>query len=47
MECPKCGSELRKTSYRGIEVDRCSSCDGMWLDLHELDQLEDKAFDRD
>ena len=25
---------------RGIEVDHCPSCDGRWLDLHELDKLE-------
>jgi len=33
--------------YRGIEVDQCSNCLGMWLDLEELDQLEDEAMDID
>ena len=47
MQCPKCRNALERTSYRGIEVDRCTSCSGMWLDLQELDQLEDKAFDED
>lgn len=47
MKCPKCNTELEKKSYRGMEVDRCSNCNGMWLDLQELDQLEDKAFDKD
>ncbi|MGD0037023.1 MAG: zf-TFIIB domain-containing protein, partial [Bacteroidota bacterium] len=47
MLCPKCSSELRKELYRGIEVDKCVQCQGMWLDLQELDQLEDEAFDVD
>ncbi len=47
MKCPKCASELRQQTYLGIEVDQCDSCKGMWLDLQELDQLEDKAFDVD
>lgn len=47
MKCPNCSSELRKQIYRGIEVDRCDNCKGIWLDIEELDQLEDKAFDAD
>lgn len=30
-----------------IEVESCPTCRGMWLDAHELDQLEDTAFDDD
>jgi hypothetical protein len=40
MRCPKCGMELRETDYRGIKVDRCSACDGVWLDAGEIDALE-------
>ena len=47
MVCPKCGSKLQKVMYRGLEVAQCSKCQGMWLDLQELDQLEDEAFDID
>lgn len=48
MNCPKCNSNLVKKYYKGmIEVDACPSCRGMWLDSHELDQLEDTAFDDD
>ncbi len=47
MNCPGCGSKLEKKSYRGIEVDRCSGCNGIWLDIYELDDLEDQAFDVD
>jgi Zn-finger nucleic acid-binding protein len=47
MKCPKCSSQLSTKIYRGIEVDQCNSCKGMWLDYDELDQLEDQAFDID
>jgi Zn-finger nucleic acid-binding protein len=38
---------LTVEDYRGIEVDRCPGCGGMWLDYGELDQLEDTVFDKD
>ena len=47
MNCPRCHIELRVKNYRGIEVDRCPTCGGMWLDYGELDQLEDTVFDKD
>lgn len=47
MKCPCCNSELAVENYRGIEVDRCPNCGGMWLDYGELDQLEDKVLDKD
>ncbi len=48
MNCPKCNADLVKKYYKGmIEVDSCPNCRGMWLDSHELDQLEDTAFDID
>jgi len=36
MRCPKCGMELIEIDYRGIKVDRCSECLGIWLDAGEL-----------
>jgi uncharacterized protein len=39
MRCPKCGMELKPISFRGIEVDRCFSCDGTWLDEGELEKV--------
>lgn len=47
MKCPRCNSELAIEDYRGIEVDRCPNCGGLWLDYGELDQLEDAVFDQD
>ena len=47
MKCPRCHAELTVEDYRGIEVDRCHDCGGMWLDYGELDQLEDTVFEKD
>lgn len=40
MKCPRCQVDLIIEHHRGIEVDHCPSCNGRWLDHHELDQLE-------
>lgn len=37
--CPKCGAELIPVPYRGVELDKCSRCQGVWLDFGELDQV--------
>ncbi|MBI5476679.1 MAG: zf-TFIIB domain-containing protein [Ignavibacteriales bacterium] len=39
MRCPKCGMELREINYKGINVDNCVSCDGVWFDAGEIDNL--------
>src|ERR1700716_2407507 len=39
MRCPKCGMELREIGVRGVQVDRCFSCNGTWLDAGELEKL--------
>ena len=47
MKCPRCDSKLSQKIHKGIEVDSCPDCGGMWLDFEELDELEDKVFDND
>lgn len=48
MDCPRCENvQLEVRNLRGIEVDRCQECQGIWLDHHELDQLEDLVLDND
>jgi len=44
--CPKCGAPLVVVHYRGVELDKCSRCQGVWLDCGELDQIlaEEKPF---
>jgi hypothetical protein len=39
MQCPKCGMHLVEIEYRGIKIDRCSDCEGIWLDKGELPAL--------
>lgn len=49
MRCPKCGMELIEIDYKGIKVDKCSECKGLWLDAGELEEvakLEKTALDR-
>ncbi len=38
MKCPNCAhSELEPVlTTQGVEVDRCGSCDGVWLDRGEI-----------
>ncbi|MCH7812143.1 MAG: zf-TFIIB domain-containing protein [Chloroflexi bacterium] len=40
MKCPRDGVELKIEHHQGIEVDHCPTCNGRWLDHHELDLLE-------
>ena len=37
MHCPKCGMKLIEIDYKSLKVDRCSACDGVWLDAGELE----------
>ena len=49
MRCPKCGMELIAIDYKGIEVDKCSECEGVWLDAGEFEvvsKLEKSSIDK-
>jgi len=39
MRCPKCGMQLVEIDYRTIKIDRCTACDGVWLDAGELEGI--------
>jgi hypothetical protein len=39
MRCPKCGMQLVEIDYRGMKIDRCTACDGVWLDAGELEEI--------
>jgi hypothetical protein len=39
MHCPKCGMQLVEIDYKGIKIDRCTGCTGVWLDAGELEQV--------
>ena len=39
MKCPKCGIDLIEIDFKGMKIDECLDCRGMWLDAGELDTL--------
>lgn len=47
MDCPRGHGQLVVEHHAGIEVDRCETCSGRWLDAHELDELEATAAPED
>ncbi len=40
MHCPKCGMEMHEVKMRGVDVDVCFSCNGVFLDQGELEHLQ-------
>jgi len=49
MRCPKCGMELIEIDYKRIKVDKCSECEGIWLDAGETEavsKLEKGGLDK-
>ncbi len=40
MNCPKCISPMEKVTFAGVEVDRCTDCQGIFFDEFEKDQLQ-------
>jgi hypothetical protein len=39
MKCPKCGHDLKVETLDSIEIDRCTFCEGFFVDAGELEQL--------
>ena len=39
MKCPKCGSDMKEEHLEGVEVDRCTVCEGLYFDHGELETL--------
>ena len=42
MKCPKCGMQLEDIAFGDVRVDRCFSCEGIWLDKGELETMRQK-----
>jgi hypothetical protein len=40
MRCPKCGMQMQEVRMRGVDVDVCFSCNGVFLDKGELEHIE-------
>lgn len=41
MKCPQCQVALLMTERKGVEIDYCGQCRGVWLDRGELDKIID------
>lgn len=39
LRCPKCGGTLTEIQYEVVKVDRCESCNGIFFDAGEVEQL--------
>ena len=36
LDCPKCRKHMIKKTKKGITIDKCMSCNGIWLDKGEI-----------
>lgn len=36
MRCPKCRADMEQINYEGTEIDRCTTCSGLWFDADEI-----------
>ena len=39
MQCPRCQKELSRTTAEGVELDRCVTCRGVFLEHGELNRV--------
>jgi Zn-finger nucleic acid-binding protein len=39
LKCPHCDATLRVVDRRGVEVDICPECRGIWLERGELEKM--------
>ena len=43
MKCPSCNETLLMSEKKGIEIDYCPSCRGIWLDRGELEKIIERS----
>lgn len=37
--CPKCSGKLANDTVKGVDIERCASCEGMWLNKGALAEI--------
>jgi hypothetical protein len=42
MRCPKCGTQLEEITLGEVSVDKCTNCEGLWLDKGEIERIRTK-----
>lgn len=40
MQCPGCFAEMEEENHRGVQLDLCSRCRGVWFDGGELTEYQ-------
>ncbi|MGW8568371.1 TFIIB-type zinc ribbon-containing protein [Isoptericola sp. NPDC055881] len=45
MQCPHDQSVLVMTERKGVEIDYCPQCRGVWLDRGELDKIIERSLE--
>jgi len=40
--CPKCGEAIKALTFRGVPLDKCQGCGGVWLGPRDLQILSEK-----
>lgn len=40
--CPKCGDPIEPMTFRGVPLDKCPGCGGVWLGPRDLKILAEK-----
>ncbi len=45
MHCPKCGKKMKEIHVKGITLDQCGDCQGIFFDGGELDLLLEKTVE--
>lgn len=41
-KCPVCKTDMYEIERRGVIIDRCPECLGIWLDKGELDKIVER-----
>ena len=39
LRCPKCAGHLDSYTFQGFALERCQSCEGIWMDKGELEGI--------
>jgi uncharacterized protein len=45
MKCPSCNETLLMSEKKGVEIDYCPNCRGIWLDRGELEKIIESSAD--
>ncbi len=45
MKCPTCQTTLLIADKKGVEIDYCPDCRGIWLDRGELEKILERSAD--